>query len=139
VKALLLDPEEQTTSRLDIEPRQQAVESLLGHNEIDFETYIPALGKRIRVSRDSRRAEDSRVPGYLIEHTGGAVQRAKCLVVGIDEAGGVMDLPQITISHPSMPNSRHWSAESSSDRRGSRGGTVKQWIQAVLLPASQVR
>jgi len=101
--ALLLDPEEGMVTHVDFDGSERSIAELLGHDEIESETYLPTLRIRIRVYCDAKTMEDSSTPGYVIEHTGGAVNHGKCLVVGIDRHGEIVDVPTFDISHVYVP------------------------------------
>lgn len=98
MKALLLNPEEWLITDVDFDGTERSIAELLGHDEIASETYLPTGRYRIRVYCDAKLIEDSSTPGYVIEHTGGAVNHGKCLVVGIDRNGEIVDVPTVDIS-----------------------------------------
>lgn len=103
MKALLLDPKVSKISRVEFDGDMKSIAALLGHDEIDSETYLPELKKRIRVYRNAKLVDNPRIPGYVIEHTGGAVNHGKCLVVGISRSGKFIDVPDIMISYTFVP------------------------------------
>lgn len=107
LRILLLDPDEPDYCWREVDSSQRAIESLLGYEDIDTETYMLDIRAcRIRVFRNAGTIEDSRVPGYVIKHTGGAVQHGRCIVVGVNESGGLVDVPKVTISHHYVPRAQ---------------------------------
>jgi len=101
--ALLLDPEEGMVTHVDFDGSERSIAELLRHDEIDSETYLPTGTYIIRVYCDAKLIENSSTPGYVIEHTGGVVNHGKCLVVGIDRNGEIVDVPTVDISHVYVP------------------------------------
>ena len=103
MKALLLDPERESYDYLEFDGNEESIADLLGQEEFQWDTYIPELGKRIRIYRKANSVENARLPGYVIEHTGGVVNHGKCLVVGVDSVGQFTDVPPVTITYVFVP------------------------------------
>ena len=118
MKALLLDPDERNIEYLDIDGSEQTIDSVLAHDELDWVTYLAKSNSRIRVYRNARTVENPNVPGYVIEHTGGAVNHGKCLVVGVNEAGQLTDVPPITLPYVFVPGKGAYASWQESECRG---------------------
>ena len=96
---LLLNPQARSVTHADIDGSEKGIAELLEAAELCIESYRPSLKTRIRVYCDARNLERTDVPGYVIEHTGGVVQHGRCLVIGIDNAGHLTDVPYVKLTY----------------------------------------
>ena len=103
MKALLLDPEWQRFGYLDFDGSEESIASILGCDEPQSETYLTTISDRIRVYSNPDSDDRSKLPGYIIEHTGGAVNHGRSLVVGIEGRKHLTDVPRVNIAYFFIP------------------------------------
>ncbi len=103
MKALLLDPEWQRFGHLEFDGSEESIANILGCKKPQSETYVTAFSSRIRVYSNPDSESTSSLPGYILEHTGGAVNHGRALVVGVADRQHLTDVPRVNISYFYIP------------------------------------
>lgn len=75
--ASIVDPEAMSIEPIVFDGIEESIPAILGYERIEKELFSSS-----RVYFSAENAENERLYGFVIEHTGGIVNRGRCLVVG---------------------------------------------------------